>query len=833
MSSLKMAIRTLTKTPFVTTIAMLSLALGIGANAAIFSLFDQMLLRPLPVQNPGRLVNLSAPGPKPGRTSCNQAGNCDVVFSYPMFRDLQKAGGPFSGVAAHRSFGANLAGTEQTISAQGMLVSGSYFSVLGLQPALGRLLDPQDDKIVGQNFVAVLSWSYWQSHWGGARDVLNKSVIVNGHPMTIVGVAPRGFNGTTLGTKADVFVPISMYGLMRPGFGGFENRRDYWAYLFARLKPGVSMEQARSEINTVYHGIITDVEAPLQQGMSEQTMARFRAKRIVLALGKLGQSSIHREARTPLILLFSITGLVLLIACANIANLLLARGAARSQEIAIRASIGASRGRLLGQFLLESLVLALLGGAASLVVARWTLGLIVSMLPPDPTSTIAVTLSPAVMAFTGALAIATGLLFGMYPAMHSTRSDLITTIRSASGQPSGARSAARFRTSLVTSQIALSMALLVAAGLFIKSLVNVSRIDVGMNTDHVVTFSISPVLNGYEDARAQGLFQQVQDQLAAIPGVSSVTEAMVPVLSGSSWGTGVSVDGFQGGPDVDTNARYNEVGAHYFSTLGIPLLAGRGFTQADDQHGQKVAIVNEAFLKKFNLTRQKAIGAHMGTNGPDSARDIEIVGVVKDSKYSQVKQVTPATFVIPYRQDAHLGWLTFYARTKVDPAQVMHAVPALMKRLDPNLPVENLETLDEQASQSVFMDRLIGTLSAAFALLATLLAAVGLYGVLSYTVAQRTREIGVRMALGAGAARVRSMVLKQVAWMLVVGGAVGAAGAYLLARGARSLLYEIGGYDPVVFVTVTVLLVAIGLAAGYVPALRASRVDPMKALHYE
>ncbi len=833
MGRLKYAFRTLAKTPFVTTIAVLSLALGIGANAAIYSLFDQMLLRPLPVQAPGRLVNLGAPGPKPGSQSCNQAGNCDEVFSYAMFRDLQKAGGPFSGVAAHRLFGANLAGTEQTISAEGMLVSGSYFPVLGLQPALGRLLDPEDDKVVGQNFVAVLSYAYWQNHWGGSPDVLNRTVTINGHPMTIVGVAPRGFEGTTLGSKADVFVPLSMAGLMRPGFNGFDNRTNYWAYVFARLKPGMSIDRARSEINTIYHGIITDVEAPLQEGMSDQTMTRFRAKKLTVEPGKLGQSSVHREARTPLILLFSITALVLLIACANIANLLLARGAARAQEMAIRASIGAGRGRLLGQLLLESLILAVLGGAASLLIARWTLALIISMLPPAPAATFSVAISPAVMGFAAALAIGTGILFGMYPALHSTRPDLVTTIRSASGQPSGARSAARFRTSLVTAQIALSMALLVAAGLFIKSLINVSHIDVGMKVDHVVTFSVSPTLNGYTPERTGQLFQQVEDQLGAIPGVTAVTEAMVPTLSGSNWGTDVSVDGFESGPDVNSNARYNEVGADYFRTMGIPLLAGREFTKTDDQSSQKVAIVNQEFMKKFGLTRQTAIGAHMGTNGRSNKRDIEIVGIAKDAKYGDVKQVIPPLFVVPYRQDKHLGWITFYVRTAVDPAQVMRAVPPMMKRLDPNLPVENLKTLEEQARESVFLDRLIGTLSAAFALLATLLAAVGLYGVLSYTVAQRTREIGVRMALGAGASRVRGMVLRQVAWMLITGGVVGAGGAYLVARGARSLLYQMSGYDPTVVVTVTVVLAAIGLAAGYLPALRASRVDPMQALRYE
>ncbi len=833
MAGLKQALRTLTKTPFVTGVAVFSLALGIGANVAIFSLFDQMLLRPLPVQAPDRLVNLSAPGPKPGSQSCNMAGNCDVVFSYPMFRDLQKAGGPFSGIAAHRIFPVNLSSTQQTTSGQGMLVSGSYFPVLGLQPALGRLLGPADDQVIGQNWVVVLSYGYWSNRLGGDPNVLNQTMTVNGKSMTIVGVAPRGFEGTTLGVKPDVFVPITMRQALMPTWSGFENRRSYWAYLFARLKPGVTPTQARSEINTIYHGIVNDVEAPLQEGMSDQTLARFRDKQITVEPGKLGQSSVHREARTPLIFLFSITGLVLLIACANIANLLLARGAARGQEMAIRGSLGASRPQLLGQLLLESCLLALLGGAASLVVARWTLALIVSMLPAEPAATIAVHISPAVMLFAAVLALGTGVLFGLYPSLHSTRPDLVTVLKSASGQPSGARAAARFRSSLVTAQIALSMALLVAAGLFIRSLANVSRVDLGLKTKGVVEFRISPALNGYQPTRSRALFEQVEQRLSAIPGVTGVSEALVPILSGSSWGNDVNVEGFQSGPDIDSNARYNEVGAGYFRTLGIPLLAGREFTDDDDAKAPKVTIINEAFAKKFGLDPHDAVGKHIGTGGRDSDLDTEIIGIVQDAKYSEVKQAAPPQFVIPFRQDTTLGQIGFYVRTSADPSEIVRAVPVLMKQIDPGLPIEELKTLADQAKESFFMDRFISTLSAAFALLATLLAAVGLYGVLSYTVAQRTREIGVRMALGAGAARVRSMVLKQVAWMLFVGGLVGVGGALLLGRAARSLLYELQPQDPLVIALVTVVLAAVGFSAGYLPALRASKVDPMHALRYE
>jgi len=833
MISLKLAIRTLARSPFVAAVAVVSLALGIGANAAIFSLYDQMLIRALPVPEPDRLVNLGAPGPKPGSQSCNQAGDCEQVFSYPMFRDLQQAQNSFTGIAAHRMFGANLAQANRTIDGQGMLVSGSYFPVLGVRPALGRTLGPADDQVIGEHSVTVLSYRYWTSQLGSDPSVLNQTIIVNGHPMTIVGVAARGFHGTTLGSRPDVFVPISMRGQMSRGFEGFDDRRSYWAYLFARLRPGVSIEQASAEINAIYWSIINEVEAPLQQGISDQTLERFRAKEITVEAGWRGQSSLHSEVSTPLILLFAITGLVLLIACANIANLLLAQGANRSHEMAIRGSLGASRRRLVSQLLLDSCVLAVLGGAASLLVARGVLKVIGSILPADASAVLAVELRPSVVVFAAAVSLATGFLFGLYPALHSTRPDLINLIRGGSGQPSGARAAARFRASLVTAQIALSMALLVAAGFFIKSLANVSRVDLGMETENVITFGISPQLNGYEPEASQILFGRLEEELQALPGVIGVSAAMIPILTGSNWGTDVSVQGFESGPDIDSNARFNVVGAGYFSTLGIPLLAGREFTSGDVLGAPKVAVVNEVFIRKFGLSRQEAVGSWMSTRGRTSELDVQIVGLIGDAKYNAVKQDTPPLFLTPYRQREGLGWLTFYVRTSVAPGSVLRAIPEVVRRLDANLPVEDMKTLDQQVRENVVLDRLITILSSAFALLATLLAAIGLYGVLAYTVARRTGEIGVRMALGADSRRVRRMVLWQVGRMTLIGGVLGIAAGLLLGRAARSLLFGLQGNDPLVVATVAVLLTGVALGAGYIPALRASRVDPMRALRYE
>ncbi|HET9986354.1 MAG TPA: ABC transporter permease [Longimicrobiales bacterium] len=829
--NLRLALRTLFKSPFVTAVAVLSLALGIGANAAIYSLFDEMLLSPVQAREPERLVNLGAPGPKPGSQSCNQAGDCDVVFSYPMFRDLERVQTPFTGIAAHVSFGANLAYRNQTLNGAGMLVSGSYFPVLGLRPALGRLLGPADDQAIGANFVAVLSYAYWATRLGSDPGVLNETVIVNGQPLTIVGVAPRDFEGTTLGSRPSVFVPITMRALMLPGWKGFDNRRSYWAYLFARLKPGVSLAQADAAINGAYRPIVNDVEAPLQEGMSDATMKKFRAKRLTLEPGQRGQSSVHREARAPLTLLFSITGVVLLIACANIANLLLARGAGRSQEMAVRLSLGASRRQVVTRLLTESCLLAVLGGAASLLVARWTLALIGSLLPADAVGTLHFELRTPVVLFAAALSIGTGLLFGLFPAIHSTRPDIVSALKANSRQPSGNRAAARFRTSLVTAQIALSMALLISAGLFLRSLVNVSRVDLGLKIDHVVAFGISPELNGYRPERSRAFFRRVEEELAATPGVTAVAAAFIPVLSGSNWGTDVHVQGFRSGPDIDSNARFNEVSAGYFRSFGIPLLAGREFTPADGLGAPKVAIVNEAFAKKFNLGRD-AVGKWMST-GRDEKLDIQIVGLVQNAKYSEVKQEVPPLFFSPYAQDSTVGSMAFYVRTAVPPERLLRTIPRVIARLDPNLPVENLKTLPQQVRENVFLDRMISTLSAAFAALATLLAAVGLYGVLAYTVAQRTREFGVRMALGADAGRVRALVLRHVGRMVIVGGVIGIAAALGLGRAARSLLFELKGHDPVVIVLSVLLLALVAVGAGYVPALRASRVQPSQALRYE
>jgi predicted permease len=829
--NLRLAIRALFRTPFVTLVAVVSLALGIGANAAVFSIFNQVLLQPLPVPEPDRLVNLGAPGPKPGSTSCNSAGTCEEVFSYLMFRDLERVQAPFTGLAAHVLFGANLAYAGRTTNGSGVLVSGSYFPVLGLRPALGRLLRAGDDAAIGESHVVVLSHAYWQRDFDKRADVINRTLVVNGQAMTIVGVAPPGFDGTTFGPRPLVFVPITMRELMNPGFKGFDNRRSYWAYVFGRLKPGMTLDAARTAVNGPYRAIVNDVEAPLQKGMSDQTMARFRKKEVTLAAGAHGQTNVGRQASTPLSLLLGVTGLVLLIACANIANLLLARGASRSGEMAIRLSIGAGRAQLVGQLLAEAVLLALVGGLASLLVARWVLAVMTWLMPSGPAGAIRTSLDLRVLAFSGVLTLATGLLFGLFPALHSTRPNLVSALKGQSGQPSGARSAARFRTSLAVAQIALSMALLVAAGLFTKSLFNVGRVDLGLDADNVITFGVSPELNGYTPERSLQLFERLEAELAALPGVKGATAAMVPLIAGNNWNNGVYPEGFEVGPDTNNSSSFNEVGPGFFRTLGMRLLAGREFTASDAIGTPDVAIVNEAFAKKFNLGRN-VVGKRMGTRSGDKL-DIVIVGLVQNAKYSEVKQVVPPQYFVPYRQDKTTGSLAFYVRTSGDAAALVGSVARTVARLDPNLPVEDLRTLREQVRQNVFLERFITVLSTAFAVLATLLAAIGLYGVLAYTLAQRTREIGLRMALGAAPGRILGMVLGQTGRMTMAGAAIGLLASIGLGRAAQSLLFEMKGSDPVVLVGAAVLLALVAMVAGFLPARRAARIDPIRALHYE
>ena len=835
---LRLAVRSLRRAPGLVATAVLSLALGIGANAALFSLFSDLLLRPLPVPEPQQLVKLVASGPRSGTFGCGDAGRCEEAFSYPMFRDLERAAGPratLAGLAAHAPIDVNLAAGGRTLHGRGVLVSGGYFAALGLRPAAGRLLGPADDQALGAHPVAVLSYDFWQSRLGGDAEAVGRTLVVNGQALTVVGVAPRGFAGTTLGARPQVFVPLSMTGQVGQSLSGMDGfataRRTYWLFLFARRSPGAQVAQAQAALNVVYGSIITGTEAPLQDGLSARELTEFRRGVLALEPGGRGQSALPGQVRAPLVLLSGVAVVVLLIACANIGGLLLARGAARGLEVAVRVSLGAGRRRVAAQLLTEALVLAALGGASGLLVAHGTLALAAAILPSGAADAVAPGLRWPVVLVAAALAAGAGLVCGVFPALHSTRADLVTTIRANAGQIAGARSTARFRAALVSGQIALSMVLLVAAALFLRSLHNVTRADLGIAVDRFATFTLAPELSGYAPERRKQLFARVTEALAAAPGVTGVATARVALFTGGGWGTGARVDGVRTAPDADVGTMINFVGPGDFRTLGIPLVAGREFTPADREGAPGVAIVNEAFVEKFGLGRH-AVGRRLAVWG-DQEPNLEIVGVVRNAKYEAVKGERRAAVYTPLRQDARLGTVSYYVRTAGDPARLLRAIPAAVARVDPDVPVQDLKTLPEQVRENVALDRMLGTLAGAFAALATLLAAVGLYGVLAYSVAQRTREIAVRMALGAEGRHVRGLVLRQVGRLTLAGGVAGLIAALALGHAARSLLFGLGPHDPASVAAAVAVLAAVALGAAVLPARRAAGVAPMRALRAE
>jgi len=567
--------------------------------------------------------------------------------------------------------------------------------------------------------------------------------------------------------------------------------------------------------------------------MTDAQKAEFTGRRLTVEDGRQGQSYIFGQTQAPLTTLQIVTGIVLLIACANIANLLLARAASRAGEMAVRLSVGASRGQLVRQLLLESCLLALLGGAAGLLIFRWTVDIMMSNLPLGTLDPAIKSVDWTVLGFTSALSIATGVLFGIFPAFHATRPDLATTLKSQSGQPSGSKAAARFRTSLVVVQVALSMGLLACAGLFGKSLLNVSRVDLGVQIDHVVVFTLGPQRNGYTLPRAQQLFQQVLERLAGLPGVDAVSAARVALIGNGNSSSGIDVENYVPAANERTGTNYNETSPGYFRTVGMPLLAGRDFNEADVIGAPKVAIVNEAFVRRFKLGTNP-IGRRFRRGGTDSSPyDIEIVGLVRDAKYSRVRDPIPAVFFTPYKQNERIGALFFYARTSGDPDGLVRQIRPLIASLDPNLPVQRLLTMPEQIANNVANDRLLSVLSASFAGLATILAAIGLYGVLAYTVSQRTREFGLRLALGAAPANVQRLVLRQVLWMTLAGSVIGLGLAIFAGRYAKTLLFDMNSADPSVLAVSVAVLALVALTAGFIPSRRAARVDPMKALRAE
>ena len=713
----------------------------------------------------------------------------------------------------------------------GDIVSGNYFDVLGVRPALGRVFNDADDRTPGAHPVAVLSYGFWQRRFGGDPAVLDRTIVVNGHPMTIVGVSAAGFNGIQVGSNSDVVVPMMMKAQMTPTWNDLDNRRSRWVTIMGRLKPGVTAEAAEVQLNVVYKPI-NEEEVKAIPNASETFRQRFVSKHLEVLTAGTGISDMRTQFSTPLVVLMCMVGVVLLIACANVANLLLARSTSRQKEIAVRLALGASRARIARQHFIESLILAGAGAVVGLVLAVVTGRLLLAALPGDPASQ-ALTASPdvRVVAFTLLLALVTALIFGIGPALSATRPAVVSALKDEAGSVVGGGRQARVRRALVVGQVALSMLLLAGAGLFARSLFNLRAVDAGFPVESLLTFSIDPTLSGYETARMQSLFEQTQDALTAIPGVRSASMSEIGAFTGNEWGQTVKIDGYQPKEDEDMNPHVDGIGPRYFETLGVPLVSGREFKPSDTLGAPKVAIINETMAKHF-YGNTSPVGRRMGF-GRSNAIDIEIVGVARDLRTVQLNQ-NPVRFVyIPYRQDDSVTQLTYVVSIQGNPDTAAAAVRQAVQRLDPNLPIFDLKTMTAQVSESLYIQRMVAALSVTFGALATMLAAIGLYGVMSYAVARRTREIGIRMALGAERGKVMWLVLKEVAVLAAIGVAAGLAGAFYLTRQVQSQLFGLSPHDPATLIGAVVLLLLVALVAGFVPARRATAIDPLVALKAE
>ena len=825
MSDFRYALRTLLKAPAFTIVVVLTLALGIGANTAIFSLTDQVLLRMLPVKSPEQLVVLDGPGAFRGRTFNNG------TLSYPMYRDLRDQNTVFDGVIARFPAPLTLLTGGQSERVNGELVTGNFFDVLGVRAQIGRTFTPDDDRTPGGHPVAVLSHHYWMRRFAGDPGVLNRNISLNGLPMTIVGVTPPGFFGIVVGENPDVMVPVTMKAQMTPTWDDLQSRTSRWLTIMARLKPGISAAQAETAMNVVYRQI-NEEELKQLTNVSQLFHDRFLSKHLFLRPGMRGRSDLRQQFTTPILVLMGMVGLVLLIACANVANLLLARGAARQKEVAIRLALGATRGAIVRQRLVESVVLSGAGALLGLAIAWWTGTLLLTMLPDDGSvQTLSAVPDARVITFAIAAALVTAILFGLAPALSSTRPPLTSTLKDEAGGVVGGTGHARFRKGLVVAQVGLSVLLLAGAGLFARSLYNLKTLNPGFQTDQLLGFSIAPSLNGYSRERSIQLFQQLQEELARIPDVRAATASVIPLLTNSDWSSTIKVEGYQPKEGEDMNPLVNAVGPGFFDTLSQPLLAGRDFNARDVSGAPRVAIINET-LAAYYFGKANPIGRHIGW-GRDKTPDIEIVGVARNAKMSSLRQEPRRVVYTPYMQEPEIGQMTFYVRARGAASSVGTSARQAAVRVDPNMPVFDMKAMATVVDESLFLERMVAALSVAFGGLATLLAAIGLYGVMSYTVARRTREIGIRMALGAEHSSVMWLVLREVALMVGIGVGVGLPLAIALSRVVQSQLFDLSAHDPIALAASAGLLAFVALAAGYLPARRATRVDPMLALRYE
>ena len=759
------------------------------------------------------------------------------TISWPMFEDLRDNNQVFSGMFCRFPATVAIGYGDRAAQISAELVSGSYFPILGVGAALGRTIAPDDDAVPDSGPVVVLSYSFWRSYFDGDRTIVGRTIDLNSHAMTVIGVAQPGFDGVELGAPAKVFVPIMMKTEMTPRSDGLKDRprRLSWVTAYGRLKPGVSVQQAQASLQPLLHSIL-EMEAQQPEFTRNATASDrqlFLRNRVELLPGS--DNGLREYMRKPLWLLVALTGAVLLLACANLANLLLARATAREREFAVRLAIGAGRARIVRQLLVESLLLSGAGAALGLGLAFVADRILVRIyLPADAAAEFVVSPIPdgRVLAFVLGVMLLTSLVFGLLPAVRGSRTEITLSLKDRSGAASAG--GISLRRMLVGIQVAVSVLLLVGAGLFVRTLRNLESLGPGFPTDHLLTFRIDPSLSGYSDEETKSFFERLNVNLQTMPGVASVGFSTMPLLKGYAWQNAILGKDFEGAP-TEEQPVLCEVGPDYFATLGIPIVAGRAITARDDGPVEyKSAVVNETFAGKY-FPGRNPIGQRFGlvNEMKPASPDIEVVGVIPDKKYRDLRETPPAQAFFPYFQGAKFRFMNIYLRTQADPRLIENELRERMRQFDPHVPLVGLQTMNEQIGFSLRTERLVASLSAVFGGLATLLAVIGLYGVMAYTVVRRTREFGLRVALGALQGDVIWLVMRDVLILVGAGLAVGVPLAFVLCSVVRSQLFGLSPHDPLTLIFVMLMLTLVACPAGLIPAVRASRIDPMQALRNE